>query len=360
MRLSLPAKAVLVLALAVAGWTGPARAEDPGDPSLVDLEGLEALRSLEAGDSDAEPAETAREAPADADPAEARMKALIEEQLEFQADLMSESETAPGTVSTGALGEASPRIAPKAPEERELPAAIFDTEETRIPTGTWGNDKRLDLVKQTLDADGNGNPELTRWIDPESKLQIRREEDRNYDGVTDAWSDYEWGEVVARVLDSNDDGNPDVWERYAKGRMTSREIDRDDDGVRDAFFRFDGGSIAEERHDSNNDGRIDLQILYRDRLRVSAEEDQDKDGRMDTWTRYIAVNGREVIDRIERDGRGAGSVTLVERFDTKTGAAVLSRKDEDVDGDGDVDVVSIYEAGRLVRREISDPSLVEL
>jgi len=350
-----------LLALAVSVWGGPASAQDPDDPSLVDLEGLEALRSLEAGGSDPEPAETDPEATsgAGAEPGEARMKALIDEQLEFQADLLGAGLEG-AAQSSAELAEASPRIAPKPPEERELPAAIYEVEETRVPPGTWGNDARLDLVKQTLDADGNGKPELRRWIDPESKLQIRREEDRNYDGVTDAWSDYEWGAVVARVLDGNDDGNPDVWERYAKGRMTSREIDRDDDGVRDAFFRFEGESIAEERHDSNNDGRIDLQILYRDRLRVSAEEDQDKDGKMDTWTSYIALNGREVIDRIERDERGEGSVTLVERFDTKTGAAVLSRKDEDVDGDGEIDVVSIYEGGRLVRREISDPSLVEL
>jgi hypothetical protein len=31
-----------------------------------------------------------------------------------------------------------------------------------------------------------------------------------------------------------------------------------------------------------------------------------------------------------------------------------------VNGDGEIDVVSIYESGKLVRREISDPALVEL
>ena len=324
-----------ILLAALVGLSGPvspalpSRAEEPGDPA-----------------------------------SEARMKAEVEEQLRLQARLSERAEAAEkpdrATPPDQSLSDSDLRIAPGPPEERELPAAIFDREEITIPRGTWGNSRSLKVVKLTLDADGNGKPELTRYLDRESKLQIRREEDRNYDGVTDAWSDYEWGGIVARVLDSNDDGNPDVWERYQGGRMTSREVDRDDDGVRDAFYRYEGDSLVEERHDRNNDGKIDRVVRYENRLRVSAEEDQDLDGRMDTWTTYVAVGGHEVISRIERDERGEGAITLVEVFDTSSGDAVLSRKDQDVNGDGEVDVVSIYQAGRLVRREISDPSLVEL
>ncbi len=360
-----------LLAGLVAILTGVApagSAQEDVDPSLLDMEGLELLRALEEQEQQPEPEETDE---AQASPAasaeeqaaeqerlrnEARLKALIDEQEQLRSALAEPSE------GTGAaeLGDASPRVAPGPPAERELPPAIFDRENESIERGTWGNRKRLKVVKLTLDADGDGVPELTRYLDRESELQIRREEDRNYDGVIDAWSDYEWGEIVARVLDSNDDGNPDVWERYEKGRMTRREIDRDDDGVRDAFYRYEGDSLAEERHDSNNDGSVDLIILYEDRLRVSAEEDQDRDGRMDTWTTYIAVGGEEVVARIERDTRGEGTITVVELFDTETGRAVIARKDEDVNGDGQIDVVSIYESGRLVRREISDPSLIEL
>ena len=75
---------------------------------------------------------------------------------------------------------------------------------------------------------------------------------------------------------------------------------------------------------------------------------------------YIVRNGREVVSRIERDKRGEGSVTIVEVFDTSTGRPVIARKDEDLNGDGEVDIVSIYREGKLVRREISDPDLVEL
>ena len=64
--------------------------------------------------------------------------------------------------------------------------------------------------------------------------------------------------------------------------------------------------------------------------------------------------------QISQDELGQGTVTIVEVFDTSSGEAVISRKNEDVNGDGQIDVVSFYEDGRLVRREISDPALVEL
>jgi hypothetical protein len=355
------------VSLALASWVGAQDREV--DPSLLDTQGLDLLRALEAQAETAEdpegaaktaPArsETERAAEAERRENESRLRALIDEQLQIQSGLTDESHSGPDGRAVE-LDEANPRFAPGLPEERELPIAIFEHEDASIPAGTWGNRKRLKVVRLTLDADGDGVPELTRYLDAESDLQIRREEDRNYDGVIDAWSDYEWGEVVARVLDSNNDGNPDVWERYRKGRMGSREVDRDDDGVRDAFYRFDGDSLAEERHDSDNDGRVDLIILYEDRMRVSAEEDTNTNGRMDTWTTYITVGRQEVIARIERDTRGEGSVTVVEIFDTDTGQAVIARKDEDLNGDGEIDIVSIYQAGRLVRREISDPSFIE-
>lgn len=353
---------LLLTALAIAV---PVLAQD--EPPLIDLQGLEALRAVrDTTDEPSRPDHAELEAAYDLDQqaeaerreAESRIKALIGEQLSFQSELMDKSRTKLGAPAV--LVDANPRVAPGSPSERELPMAIFDSEDVAIAPGVWGNGSRLQLVRLTLDADGNGKPELRRWIDRESKLQIRREEDRDYDGITDAWSEYEWGAIVSRVLDSNGDGNPDIWERYDKARMTSREIDRDDDGVRDAFYDYEDGSLIEERHDSNNDGRLDRVIRYQDRLRVNTEEDLDTDGRMDTWATYGNIAGKEVVTRIEHDKRGDGAVTMVEVFDTATGQAVIARRDEDVNGDGEVDVVSIYEKGKLVRREISDPALVEL
>lgn len=348
--------------------SGAASAQDELD--LLDQ--LEVLQALEAEIESVSPEESGAQpasgpsaddatATAEAKARESALKGRLQEQLDYQAELLHRSDGGAGSPTADeVLYEADPRAAPRPPVERELPASIFDSEEMSIPPGEWGNARRIKVIRLTLDADEDGKPEAVRWVDSESDLLLRQEEDRNYDGVTDSWSEYEWGEVISRVLDSNDDGNPDVWERYAKSRMISRETDRDDDGVRDAFYKYDGESLTEERHDANNDGQIDLIILYENRLRTSAEEDQDRDGRMDTWTTYITKNGREVVSRIERDKRGEGAITIVEMFDAEAGEPVIARKDEDVNGDGEIDVVSIYRKGKLVRREISDPHLVEL
>jgi hypothetical protein len=39
---------------------------------------------------------------------------------------------------------------------------------------------------------------------------------------------------------------------------------------------------------------------------------------------------------------------------------VLAQREEDKNGDGKIDVTSVYENGKLVRREIADPNLTPL
>jgi len=297
---------------------------------------------------------------------EARLKRSIDEELRLQEQLLRRSVAAkPGDAgrsdrleSEDLEARANSRVAPPAPVDRDYPPAIFDSEKVTIPADQWGNRRRLKLIAQSLDADGDGKPELHRYVDPESKLLVRQEEDRNYDGVTDTWSDYEWGTVVARVVDSNDDGNPDVWESYENGYMTSKEVDRDDDGVRDAFYIYESRSLTLEKHDADNDGKIDRIVYFERRRRVRAEEDLDRNGRMDTWTTFTVVNGIELVSRIERDSKGRGSTDTFEFFEVRGGKAIISRRDEDVNGDGEVDIISHFRDGKLIRREISDPDLV--
>jgi hypothetical protein len=81
---------------------------------------------------------------------------------------------------------------------------------------------------------------------------------------------------------------------------------------------------------------------------------------MDTWTSYIGASGAEVISRIERDTRGSGEPDLFETFQAVDGKPVIAKREEDVNGDGKIDVTSIFENGKLVRRQIADPSLVPL
>ena len=288
----------------------------------------------------------------------------LEEQLRLQEQLLERvsGDATPAPTSAPSAPEMESvsqqdRAAPRSPTNRDYPPAIFDVTQVVIPPGKWGNRDRLILSQHTLDADRDGKPELQRWIDPGSKLLIRQIEDRNYDGVQDAWSRFEWGVVTSRTLDSNDDGNTDVFEKYANGLMTSREVDRDDDGVRDAFYRYEGDSLVDERHDANNDGFVDLSIIYENRRRVRSEEDVDHDKRIDTWTFFSPGSGPEVAVRIERDTQKRGKPDTFEFFASDDGTAVIERRERDVNGDGDVDIISIYEKGKLVRREIYDLSL---
>jgi hypothetical protein len=256
-----------------------------------------------------------------------------------------------------------PRIADPAPKPRELPAGIFDRTKIEIARGEWENEERLRVVRLELDADGDGKPELIRYLDRETDALLRQEEDRNYDGVIDAWTRYENGKVTTRVLDSNDDGNPDLWESYRDGRLEAREGDRDDDGVRDVFYRYRGESLSEEKHDANNDGQIDLVIVYQDRRRVRAHEDVDRDGRMDVWTSYAKGakdGGAEHVIRIDRDVQGRGFADTFEIFEIRDGKAEIVRREEDRNGDGSVDVISFYESGKLRRRLITDPDAVSM
>jgi len=252
------------------------------------------------------------------------------------------------------LGNIDPRTAAPSPEIRALPEEIFDRTSETIAAGTWGNTSVLRVHRLTLDADGDGKPELIRFIDRQTGEMIRQEEDRNYDGILDAWTLYQSGAPTQRALDENDDGNPDVFESYQGGRVAIRELDRDDDGVRDVFYRYRGDALTEERHDANNDGIIDLVIFYEEKLRTRSEEDRDQDGRMDLWTRYVSESGLERVAQIERDRGGNGIADVIDFFEMQGGNSLLIRREEDLDEDGTVDVVSFYVGGRLTRRQIRE------
>jgi hypothetical protein len=290
----------------------------------------------------------------------AELQAEIARQQELLDELQrepTEDELAQESDIASRGGRLDPRTAPTAPELRELPVAIFDETKVTIPAGDWGNAEPLRVLQRFLDADGDGKPELLRFISRDSEFILHQEEDRNYDGRLDAISSFEWGELKRRRVDDDGDGVSDGWEEYDRGRMTRREVDRDRDGTRDVFYEYDGDELVTERHDANNDGKIDREVLYKDRVRLSATDDTNYDGQVDTWYTYALRDGREIITRIERDKQGRGKPDVFEIFVAHDGKAVLTRREEDHDGDGTADLVSVFRDGRLVRRELSKPDL---
>jgi len=152
-------------------------------------------------------------------------------------------------------------------------------------------------VRELFDDDGDGRPDRTVFYDPASGLESRVEEDRNLDGRIDAWIDYRDGQLARQRRDSDYDGQPDHWSFYRAGQLTRQEIDLNGDGYRNRVAFFENGLLVRER------------------------EDRDGDGRTDRVTRY---------DEQER----------------------IRQRDEDRDGDGLIDTRSLYEAGRLVHREM--------
>jgi hypothetical protein len=253
---------------------------------------------------------------------------------------------------------ADPRIAPRAPVDRNLPVAIFDSEQIEVPAGTFGNSEPMIIIKRSLDADRDGNPEQIRYIDKGTGEMIRKEADADYNGALDTWHTYAGTSLDERTLDTNDDGRVDTWERYQGGRMVERIIDRNGDGRQDAFYTFSKGSLVEERHDRNDDGESDLIVTYQGRNKTRSREDSSGDGKIDTWTTYAVVGGVELPVVIKHDSHGSGKVDIIETFEVSSGKPILAKREEDTNADGRIDVTSTYRNGKLYRRELADPSLV--
>jgi antitoxin component YwqK of YwqJK toxin-antitoxin module len=297
------------------------------------------------------------------------LEAEIEAELKRQEDLLKQIERdeklreAEQSQAGGSEVAAStdPREAPRPPQERELPASIFDKKPRQVAKGEWGNDKPIDVVASSLDADRDGAPEEVRYHDEKTGVILRKEEDRDYDGRIDTWVRYDAGLVVEIDRDTDGDGTLDEWQSYGRdGRMARREVDRNGDGTRDAFFDYQAGSLVEERHDGNSDGKLDRVVHYAERKITHTEEDLDNDGRMDTWTYFDSAGGRELVSRVERDANGDGKPDTFETYEQLAGKPSLKERTEDKNGDGEIDVRSVYENGKLKQREISDPTLTPL
>jgi len=135
-----------------------------------------------------------------------------------------------------------------------------------------------------------------------SPRPILREEDTDGDGRPDRWITYR-GDTRSEIFeDGVGRGRPDVWLFFADGGtpLERAEFDRDGDGTPDRIFLYRGGALHADRRDTDGDGVLDR------------------------------------FDQLDAEGR-------------------VDVREEDLDGDGEIDVRSVYRAGKLVRRELSDP-----
>jgi tetratricopeptide (TPR) repeat protein len=130
---------------------------------------------------------------------------------------------------------------------------------------------------------------------------VLREDDTNGDRAPDRWIVYE-GDARSEVYEAGAADRPALRLVFAaSGRRLARvEIDRDSDGHPERILHYRDARVSGEARDTNGDGRFDT------------------------------------FDRLDAEGR-------------------VAIREEDIDGDGSIDVRSTYEAGRLVRRELSRP-----
>lgn len=161
------------------------------------------------------------------------------------------------------------------------------------------------------------------------------------------------GPVERRVAYAPDGSRLAAWYVDARGEAVLREDDRDGDGLPDRWSAGAGGRAREVWETRDASGVPGAHVkLAADGSVERIEVLRPTDGEPSRVFDY--AGGRLVAE--SADTNGDGRLDRFERFDA--GGEVASRE-EDLDGDGEIDVRSRYEKGRLVRREITDPSLVE-
>jgi hypothetical protein len=133
-----------------------------------------------------------------------------------------------------------------------------------------------------------------------------------------------------------------------------REEDTDLDGIADRWTAYASQRPTEVWEDRGASGRVNAHLrLAADGVSKEAIEiDMDGDGRPERVFRYA----QGVLHAGEQDTNGDGLLDRFERFEPD---GALAARDEDLDGDGAVDVHSEFRSGKLLRREVRDPALVE-
>ena len=132
---------------------------------------------------------------------------------------------------------------------------------------------------ETLDATGDGKPDIKRV----------------YDGKT--------GKEICRITDLNHDNKPDMFEYYdANGTLRRREADFDDSGVVDMIEYYENGKLVRKELDTTGQHRIDTWDYYdASGKRIRRERDTTGDGRVDQWWTW---EGDKVTIAMDKNGDG--------------------------------------------------------
>jgi hypothetical protein len=133
---------------------------------------------------------------------------------------------------------------------------------------------------ETMDANGDGKPDVSRVYDKTS------------------------GKELCRITDLDRDGKPDMFEYYdSNGDMRRREADYDTTGVINAIELFDHGKLVLRELDTTGQHRIDTWDYFdpASGKRTHRERDSTNDGKVDQWWTW---DGDKVTISMDRNGDG--------------------------------------------------------
>ena len=250
------------------------------------------------------------------------------------------------------------RGAPPAPRAGAIcPAAIFEEEPAqgrRRARGATSADRREAALARRRPRRRPGADPLPRPEDRRPPVQGRGPRLRRADGRVDALRrrhrrsrSSATTTATARSTSGRSTAATAAWSRArstatatAEGRVLR---------VRRRLARRASATTATRTARSNASSSTRTASLSR------AEEDLDHDGTIDTWTYF---DGRRPGDRrAGREGhrKATASPTSSRPTSQHGDKTVLAKREEDKNGDGKIDVVSIYENGKLKQRQINDP-----
>jgi hypothetical protein len=141
---------------------------------------------------------------------------------------------------------------------------------------------------ESLDTNGDGKPDITRYFDGS-------------------------GHEQCRVVDLNRDGKPDMYEYFDdSGRIRRREFCYDDSGAVNAIEFYEQGKLSRRQYDISGRHRIDTWDWFDPSAQIDAktgrpahptrrERDTKGDGRVDQWWTW---EGDRLTIAIDRDGDG--------------------------------------------------------
>jgi tetratricopeptide (TPR) repeat protein len=191
--------------------------------------------------------------------------------------------------------------------------------------------------------------------DPTARGPSRARAHQQREGTTEPGPAGESAELTTRML-YGPSGELIARYYFDDGREAPllKEEDSSGDGKLDRWIAYHEGTRKEVWEEGRGGGLPNLHVVYADDARSveRIELDESQDG----WPERLFIYRDGQLRSESRDTKGDGRYDEIEHFDDD---GRLALREQDLDHDGVIDVRTTYRAGRIVRREIMNPEIVD-